>query len=156
MIATMDTHGPDYLSTQEGRNLPVEHCIKGTDGWQLRPDIAELLGDAVIYEKPTFGSMELAKTLTTMDDLEELELIGLCTDICVVSSALLRMKLFWKEQVAGVDNFIQDTQCLGWRTHFAPSLIRMVRLISLGMTTRTKSSMGRTMTVAFLYKTSCR
>ena len=89
VIATMDTHGPDYLSTQEGRSLPVEHCIKGTDGWRIRPDIAVLLDGAVTVEKPTFGSMELAKRLTAMPDLEEIELIGLCTDICVVSNALL-------------------------------------------------------------------
>ena len=57
VFATMDTHGPDYLKTQEGRNLPVEHCIRGTDGWQIRPDIAALLKDAAIYEKPTFGSI---------------------------------------------------------------------------------------------------
>ena len=56
VFATMDTHGPDYLTTQEGRNLPVEHCIRGTAGWWIRPDIAELLEGARIYEKPTFGS----------------------------------------------------------------------------------------------------
>ena len=89
VLATMDTHGPDYLSTQEGKNLPVEHCIKGTEGWQLRPDVAALLDQAVILEKPTFGSMEMAKRLAAMEDLEEAELVGLCTDICVVSNALL-------------------------------------------------------------------
>ena len=89
VIATMDTHGPDYLSTQEGKNLPVEHCIRGTEGWQLRPDIAALLEKAVIVEKPTFGSVDLAKRLSSMEDLEEVELVGLCTDICVVSNALL-------------------------------------------------------------------
>ena len=89
IIATMDTHRPDYLSTQEGRNLPVEHCIRGTEGWQIRPDVAALLEQAVIIEKPTFGSMDLAKRLADMEDLEEVELVGLCTDICVVSNALL-------------------------------------------------------------------
>ena len=91
VIATMDTHGADYMVTQEGRNLPVPHCIKGTDGWQIRPDIAELLTGAKIYEKPTFGSTALAADLKTVSEREEieLELIGLCTDICVVSNALL-------------------------------------------------------------------
>ena len=91
VIATMDTHGENYMQTQEGQNLPVPHCIKGSDGWQIRPDIAKLLGGAKIYEKPTFGSMALAADLKTVSEAEEieLELVGLCTDICVVSNALL-------------------------------------------------------------------
>ncbi|MBP3218020.1 MAG: cysteine hydrolase [Lachnospiraceae bacterium] len=91
VIATMDTHGENYMQTQEGKNLPVPHCIKGTEGWQIRPDIAELLGGAMIIEKPTFGSTELAEVLKKLSEREtiELELIGLCTDICVVSNALL-------------------------------------------------------------------
>ena len=91
VIATMDTHGDNYLNTQEGKYLPVPHCIKGTDGWQIRPDIAELLTGAAIYEKPTFGSTALAADLKAISEKEEieLELIGLCTDICVVSNALL-------------------------------------------------------------------
>ena len=89
VIATMDTHGPDYLSTQEGAFLPVEHCIKGTEGWKIRPDIAELLTEATIYEKPTFGSTRMAEAIRDMQDVEAIELVGLCTDICVVSNALL-------------------------------------------------------------------
>ena len=91
VIATMDTHGENYLETQEGRNLPVVHCVKGTEGWEIRPEIAALLGGAAIYEKPTFGSTALAKDLKALSEKEEieLELIGLCTDICVVSNALL-------------------------------------------------------------------
>ena len=91
VIATMDTHGENYMKTQEGKYLPVPHCIKGSDGWQIRPDIAEFLTGAKIYEKPTFGSTALAADLKAIADKEEieLELIGLCTDICVVSNALL-------------------------------------------------------------------
>ena len=91
VIATMDTHGENYMDTQEGRNLPVMHCIRGTHGWQLQTDVAELLRHAKIYEKPSFGSMELAEELKKLSEKEEieLELIGLCTDICVVSNALL-------------------------------------------------------------------
>ena len=87
----MDTHGENYMETQEGRNLPVLHCIEGTDGWQIRPDIAELLIGAKFYKKPTFGSVEMAADLKTLSEMEEIELemIGLCTDICVVSNALL-------------------------------------------------------------------
>ena len=91
VIATMDTHGENYMETQEGKYLPVPHCIKGSNGWQIRSDIAELLSDAKIYEKPTFGSTALAADLKAVSEKEEieLELIGLCTDICVVSNALL-------------------------------------------------------------------
>lgn len=91
VMATMDTHGENYLETQEGQNLPVMHCIKGTDGWKIRSDVAELLTNAKIYEKPAFGSTELAADLKGLSETEdiELELIGLCTDICVVSNALL-------------------------------------------------------------------
>ena len=91
IIATMDTHEADYLQTQEGRNLPVEHCIRGTKGWEIREDIADLLSGVKIYEKPTFGSMKLAEDLKVISQQEEIELevVGLCTDICVVSNALL-------------------------------------------------------------------
>ncbi len=91
VIATMDTHGENYMETQEGKYLPVPHCIRGTDGWRIRPDIAKLLTDARIYEKPTFGSIALAHELKAISEHEEieLELVGLCTDICVVSNALL-------------------------------------------------------------------
>jgi len=104
VIATMDTHGENYMNTQEGRNLPVPHCIKGNEGWQIRPDIAELLDGAKIYEKPTFGSTDLASDLQALAQEEEieLELVGLCTDICVISNALL-LKAFMPEVKISVD-----------------------------------------------------
>ena len=103
-FVTMDTHRPDYLNTQEGRNLPVEHCIEGTHGWQLRSDIAELLQDARVYRKPTFGSTALAEDIAAIAEKEdiEIELVGLCTDICVVSNALL-LKAFMPEVKISVD-----------------------------------------------------
>ena len=105
VIATMDTHGPDYLKTQEGQNLPVLHCVRGTDGWKIRPEIASLLTGAKVYEKPTFGSMSMAKDLSELSMKEdlELELVGLCTDICVVSNALL-MKAAMPELKISVDS----------------------------------------------------
>ncbi len=102
VIATMDTHREDYMNTQEGRYLPVPHCIRGTDGWQIRPDVAALLTGAAIYEKPSFGSVHLAEAVRDMQDVEEIELIGLCTDICVVSNALL-LKAFLPEVKISVD-----------------------------------------------------
>ena len=98
IYATMDTHSDNYLDTQEGANLPVKHCIKGSEGWQIRPDIAELLDGAHTYQKPTFGSTALAADLKALSEKEEIEieLVGLCTDICVVSNALL-LKAFMPE-----------------------------------------------------------
>ena len=104
VIATMDTHGENYMDTQEGKYLPVPHCIRGTEGWKIRPDIEELLKGAKIYEKPTFGSMKMAADLKALSEKEEieLELIGLCTDICVASNALL-LKAVMPEVKISVD-----------------------------------------------------
>ncbi len=91
IIATRDTHPDCYLETQEGRNLPVSHCIQGTPGWEIAPKVAAALGNAEVIDKPTFGSKVLAEKLAAMAEQEELEitLVGLCTDICVVSNAVL-------------------------------------------------------------------
>ena len=104
VIATMDTHGENYMDTQEGKYLPVPHCIRGTEGWKIRPDIEELLKGAKIYEKPTFGSVKMAADLKALSEKEEieLELIGLCTDICVASNALL-LKAVMPEVKISVD-----------------------------------------------------
>ena len=105
VIATMDTHETNYLTTQEGKFLPVEHCIRDTEGWRIRNDIAELLEHAAIYEKPTFGSKALAEHLIHVAKKEEisLELVGLCTDICVISNALL-LKAYMPEVPISVDS----------------------------------------------------
>ncbi len=91
---TRDTHDEDYLETQEGRNLPVRHCIYETEGWQLVPEIDALAksGSGMIFNKPTFGSVDLAgclKGIHKVSKIDALELVGLCTDICVISNALL-------------------------------------------------------------------
>lgn len=98
VFATRDTHAENYLDTQEGKNLPVVHCVRGTPGWELNPKIAAALRNAVIIDKPAFGSKELAELMAQLareDDLD-ITLIGLCTDICVVSNALL-IKAFLPE-----------------------------------------------------------
>ena len=104
VYATMDTHEENYMDTQEGRYLPVPHCIRGTEGWKLNPKIAGALAGANIYEKPTFGSVTLAADLQKLAGREEieLELVGLCTDICVASNALL-LKAFMPEVKISVD-----------------------------------------------------
>lgn len=85
-VATLDTHKADYFSTQEGKNLPVRHCQKGTSGWELEKQAQ--VGYAKLFEKETFGSKELAEYIA-QSDYDYVELIGICTDICVVSNALL-------------------------------------------------------------------
>ena len=87
VIFTRDTHSHDYMNTQEGRNLPVPHCIEGTHGWEISDELDTK--DSMIINKPTFGSTELGEYLASLEDITEIELVGLCTDICVISNALL-------------------------------------------------------------------
>ncbi len=91
IYVTRDTHGEDYLQTAEGKKLPVVHCVKDTEGWQLHPQIAAQADKAHIIDKPAFGSVALMELLREENEREPLviELVGLCTDICVVSNALL-------------------------------------------------------------------
>lgn len=91
VIFTRDTHEENYMETLEGKNLPVPHCIRGTNGWQIRSELDALRRTDVI-DKPTFGSKKLAELLEKMNGenaIGEITLVGLCTDICVISNALL-------------------------------------------------------------------
>ncbi len=91
IIATRDTHPESYMQTREGRYLPVPHCIQYTSGWKLHPEIAPALEGCMIVDKPTFGSTELSDHIVKLAETEDVEvtLVGLCTDICVVSNAML-------------------------------------------------------------------
>ncbi len=105
VIYTKDTHTAEYLSTQEGKNLPVEHCIRDTEGWMLDAELERLSAGHKVFDKPTFGSMELAEYLvkeSVENTMEEIELCGLCTDICVISNALL-LKANLPEVLISVD-----------------------------------------------------
>lgn len=104
---TLDTHDETYLATQEGKHLPVEHCIEGTKGWELATEIIEAkpIEAENVYCKGQFGSVELAEDLRDLNDMEgidSIELVGLCTDICVVSNAML-LKAFLPEVPVIVD-----------------------------------------------------
>ncbi|MCI8417329.1 MAG: cysteine hydrolase [Lachnospiraceae bacterium] len=107
IICTRDTHSETYLTTQEGKNLPVPHCIEGTPGWQLAPAIEEACQakGAAILNKLTFGSRDLPSFLqeTYPEGIASLHIIGLCTDICVISNALL-LKAFFPEVPITVDS----------------------------------------------------
>lgn len=96
IYATRDTHFENYLDTLEGKKLPVTHCIKESEGWQIHPEVSAAMPEAKIFDKYTFGSEQLAQELyqRSLAGEMEIELVGLCTDICVVSNALLiRAKL---------------------------------------------------------------
>lgn len=95
IIYTRDTHGEDYLRTPEGRKLPVPHCIRGTEGWQIAEGL--YVEGCKIIDKPDFGWPHWRE-----EDLQVVELIGLCTDICVVSNALI-IKATFPEAVVSVD-----------------------------------------------------
>ena len=107
---TRDTHEADYMDTREGRKLPVPHCIRGTDGWQVIPELGGLPCDGVI-DKPTFGSVELVKLLAAADQADPVRsvtLIGVCTDICVISNAMLV-----KAALPEIDVIVDASCCAG-------------------------------------------
>ena len=95
VIFTRDTHHTNYLETKEGQKLPVPHCIKDTDGWQIIPELTPVEGE-IIINKPTFGSLNIADAIsnflmkrTKITSLDSIDICGVCTDICVVSNALI-------------------------------------------------------------------
>ena len=104
IFVTYDTHFGNYMQTNEGKHLPVPHCIKGTDGWQLNNDVENALSGKKFtkVEKNTFGSVDLPKLIEQAADGDDfaVELIGLCTDICVVSNALLIKATFPEAPIA--------------------------------------------------------
>ncbi|MBR6040972.1 MAG: cysteine hydrolase [Clostridia bacterium] len=112
IFATLDTHNGDYMDTREGRFLPVPHCVKGTPGWELNEKVLDALQKKgyTAVEKPTFGSVDLPAILERAAGGEpfSIELIGLCTDICVVSNALL-LKAHFPE----ADVFADSACCAG-------------------------------------------
>ena len=108
LIFTKDTHYTDYLETLEGKKLPIEHCIKGTHGWDIHDELKEFADKAIIFEKETFGCVDLIEFIQDnerwRDDKEfEITFVGLCTDICVVSNAMLVKSFFPTEAHVIID-----------------------------------------------------
>lgn len=114
VLYTRDTHTENYMETQEGSLLPVPHCIEGSHGWELHPEIDKLRlagedPDSDFYntfDKPSFGSTILGQALCLMDEaesIESIEIIGLCTDVCVISNAMI-VKAFLPETPVTVDS----------------------------------------------------
>ena len=121
VVFTRDTHGENYLDTPEGKKLPVKHCIKGTDGWQIVPGLET--GNCEYIDKPTFGWMNW----NGLDEKDELELIGVCTDICVVSKALILKakdpEALFSIRVSFPERFIRyiyNRGCFGQRSRSLP------------------------------------
>ena len=95
VLFTRDTHAENYMDTQEGKNLPVPHCIKGTAGWEIRAELDALRKTDAI-DKLTFGSRDLVNVLAREGEIESITFVGLCTDICVISNAMV-VKAFYPE-----------------------------------------------------------
>lgn len=93
VLFTRDTHFENYMVSQEGQSLPVPHCIKGTQGWQIRAELDELRKTEAI-DKLTFGSSDLVEALKAQGEIESITFLGLCTDICVISNAMVTKAFF--------------------------------------------------------------
>ena len=130
VIFTRDTHSPDYLETQEGRNLPVVHCVEGSEGWQIRAGLTELR-PCTVLNKPSFGSTELGELLAARareEGLGSITLIGLCTDICVISNALL-LKAFLPETPL----FVDASCCAGVTPESHRNALAAMKLCQIGI-----------------------
>ena len=119
IVFTRDTHDEGYLSTQEGKNLPVVHCIRGTKGHEVS-DLLEV-GESFIIDKPSFGSLELARHIADKKP-KSIELCGVCTDICVVSNALI-LKAMLPETPIRVDS----KACAGVSPHKHEAALETLR-----------------------------
>lgn len=114
IIFTRDTHFENYLKTLEGKNLPVEHCIRYTEGWNIIPELKDYADKhpGMIYDKSTFGSVDMCEQVCRMvyydNEVESIEIIGVCTDICVISNALM-LKAF----VSNISIAVDASCCAG-------------------------------------------
>lgn len=112
IIFTRDTHAENYMQTSEGKNLPVPHCIKGTPGHELYGDLKELSRSRTVIDKPTFGSRVLAQMLydeNSKEKIEKITLIGVCTDICVISNALCIKAFLPETKISVISNLCAGT-----------------------------------------------
>lgn len=113
VIFTKDTHPENYMDLQEGKNLPIPHCIKGTPGHELYGRVKELSEGCEIFEKPTFPSLELGNYLATKN-YDEVTLVGLVSNICVISNAIIAKAALPEAKIIvdkkGTDSFDKETQ----------------------------------------------
>ena len=123
VIFTRDTHNEDYLKTNEGKHLPVDHCIKGSWGWEIIDELKPYVKKVI--DKPTFGSTELVEYLKTKN-YDSFELCGLCTDICVVSNALLIKANFYEAEVS-----VDSTCCAGVTVNSHNSALETMKMCQI-------------------------
>lgn len=115
VVFTRDTHGENYLDTMEGKKLPVKHCIKGSAGWEIVPELKAFSDGKKIFDKPSFGSVELA-TFIKDEAYEEITFIGVCTGICVISNAVLAKAFSPEAEIKVVDNLCACVTCASHNT----------------------------------------
>lgn len=132
IFVTYDTHFENYMETNEGKNLPVPHCIKGTDGWKLNDEVAAALSgkEYTEVEKITFGSVKLPELVRAAAGDEEftVELIGLCTDICVASNALML-----KANFPEMDMFVDSACCAGVTVESHKAALTTMKMCQIGV-----------------------
>lgn len=127
IVFTKDTHFEDYMQTNEGKHLPVIHCIKGSDGWMLDEEIEKRRKPNMkVFEKHTFGSVELGEYIKSVKDVKEVEMVGLCTDICVISNALL-IKAFSPE----INVSVRADCCAGVTVESHNNAIRAMKMCQI-------------------------
>ena len=125
VIFTRDTHFEDYMNTQEGKNLPVPHCIKDTDGWQICDELKPYAD--VIIDKLTFGSIELPDFIKSFNEpIEKIELCGLCTDICVISNAVVLKAAFPEVPIA-----VDSSCCAGVTVESHNNALNAIKVIQI-------------------------
>lgn len=126
IIFTRDTHDKDYLCTQEGKRLPIKHCISKTCGWEICDELRSCLCCAEILDKPSFGTLYIGEMIRALcengDSVEEIQLIGLCTDICVVSNALIL-----KAQFPEVNIVVDSNCCAGSNKHLHDCALEVMK-----------------------------
>ncbi len=128
VIYTRDTHEEHYLSTLEGKHLPVPHCIRGTDGWEIDPRLTAIRQGQII-DKPTFGSTRLADLLAESHreaPIDRITLVGLCTDICVLSNALLI-----KATIPEVEIYVDAACCAGVTPESHTNALRAMQMCQI-------------------------
>ena len=125
VLFTRDTHFDNYMSTQEGQNLPVPHCIQNTEGWQICSELAPYA--KTVLDKVTFGSIRLPQILTDFgEEVEEIELCGLCTDICVISNAMVLKAAFPEAKI-----IVDGSCCAGVSTESHLTALNAMKAVQI-------------------------
>jgi len=129
ILFTQDTHHPDYLSTIEGKKLPVMHCLEGTKGWAFHPTITAFTRQRQVFKKPTFGSLALVEYLINLNHrnpIDQIIFVGLCTDICVLSNVTLV-----KAALPNVNLIVDSHACAGVTPHSHQRALEAMQMIHI-------------------------